>query len=137
MTTPTLREREREGLRMTTTDRVYFAEHVARDEESERLRNLQLAFDPLTTKRIEAIGIEKGWKCLEVGAGQGSMAAWMADRVGMAGQVVAADIDLRLLGHLERRENVEVRECNILTGHVEKNFYDLAHTRFVLMHLTD
>jgi len=122
---------------MSTKERAYFAEHVERDVESERLRNLQLSADPLTVRRLEAIGVAAGWRCLEVGAGQGSMAAWMAQRVGADGQVVAADIDLRLLGHLEKLSNVEVRQCDILTSEIEEDYYDLAHTRFVLMHLSD
>lgn len=122
---------------MTTTGHAYFASHVERSEESERLRNLQLAFDPLTIRRLEAVGVAPGWRCLEVGAGQGSMASWMADRVGPAGRVVAADIDLRLLGHLEGLPNVEVRECDICVGGIEQESFDLAHSRFVLMHLAD
>jgi len=122
---------------MATTERTYFAEHVARDEESERLRNLQLVFDPLTTRRLGMIGVAPGWRCLEVGAGQGSIAAWMAHRVGPDGRVVAADVDVRLLGHLQELPNVEVRECDILNCDLEEDFYDLAHTRFVLMHLAD
>ena len=122
---------------MTTKDRVYFAEHVARDEESERLRNLQLSADPLTTRRLERVGVAEGWRCLEVGAGQGSIAAWMAERVGPGGRVDAIDIDLRLLGPLAELPNVDVRECDVLTGELPENHYDLAHTRFVLMHLSE
>ena len=42
-----------------------------------------------------------GWRCLEIGAGRGSMATWLAERVGPAGQVVATDIDTRYLERLD------------------------------------
>jgi 2-polyprenyl-3-methyl-5-hydroxy-6-metoxy-1,4-benzoquinol methylase len=33
--------------------------------------------------------VQPGWRCLEVGAGRGAMAVWLAERVGESGQVVA------------------------------------------------
>lgn len=37
--------------------------------ELNRLRLLETIFDPGTTRHLETIGVAKGWKCLEVGAG--------------------------------------------------------------------
>ena len=36
----------------------------------------------------------RGWRCLEVAAGTGSVAAWLADQVGPEGEVFATDVDL-------------------------------------------
>jgi hypothetical protein len=52
------------------------------DSESTRLRNIQQASDSFTIKHLEAIGIGQGWRCLEIGAGGGSIAGWLGDRVG-------------------------------------------------------
>src|SRR5262249_20305982 len=45
--------------------------------------------------------VRPGWRCLEVGAGRGSMAVWLAEQVGANGHVVATDIDVTYLGRLD------------------------------------
>jgi ubiquinone/menaquinone biosynthesis C-methylase UbiE len=116
----------------------YFAHNVARDFESERLLNLQAALDPLSTQRLERVGVGPGWRCLEVGAGRGSIARWLAEHVAPRGQVVATDMDLRLLEHLDgQRRYIEVRKHDIVTDDLETNAFDVAHCRLVLMHVSD
>jgi SAM-dependent methyltransferase len=73
---------------------------------------------------------------LEVGAGAGSVACRLADLVGAAGKVVAADIDPRFLSDMHL-PNVEVRLCDITEDSVESGHYDLVHSRLLLMHLGD
>src|SRR5262245_11804479 len=63
--------------------------------EGERLSLLEQIFDPASRRRRDLV--QPGWRCLEVGAGRGSMAAWLADRVGESGQVVATDVDVTYL----------------------------------------
>ena len=48
--------------------------------------------DPFTRGRLSDLCDLRGRKVLEVGAGAGSMAIWLRDAVGPAGQVVATDI---------------------------------------------
>jgi ubiquinone/menaquinone biosynthesis C-methylase UbiE len=38
--------------------------------------------------------VRPGWRCLELGCGNGSIAQALAERVAPAGHVVASDIDL-------------------------------------------
>jgi SAM-dependent methyltransferase len=103
--------------------------------ESRRLSLLEATRDPATVRRLEALGVERGWRCLEVGAGHGSIARWLADKVGPDGSVVALDIDTRFLTELP--PNVEVRVLDIRETGVEPGVYDLAHCRALLMHLPD
>ena len=56
-----------------------------------------------------------GWRCAELGAGAGSMARWMADRVGESGSVTAIDRDTSLLKELGTRRNVTVVEDDLMT----------------------
>ena len=55
--------------------------------EDRRLGLLEEIFDPVSRRRRS--GVQAGWRCLEVGAGRGSMAVWLAERVGPRGGVVA------------------------------------------------
>jgi SAM-dependent methyltransferase len=77
-----------------------------------------------------------GWRCLDVGAGDGSVAHWLAAQVGSEGRVTATDLNPRLLiGHGLR--NLEVRRHDILADDLEPAHYDLVHCRAVLMHVPD
>ena len=51
---------------------------------------------PLVMNRV-APRVFEGARCLEVGAGSGSMALWMAARVGETGHVLATDINPRFV----------------------------------------
>lgn len=68
--------------------------------EPERLRALENACDPQTTAVLNRLGVGPGWRCLEVGAGAGSIAAWLADTVTPGGAVHAVDLDTTLLDQL-------------------------------------
>lgn len=103
--------------------------------ERERLDLLAQWQDPLTIARLEAIGVGQDWDCLEAGAGTGSVARWLRDRVGPTGSVVAADIDTRFLDDLPA--DVDVRRFDLRTDHFPSASFDLIHVRFVLAHLDD
>lgn len=104
--------------------------------ELERLRMLEAINDPATLRRLDEIGLDEGWRCLEVGAGGGSVARTMAQRVGATGRVVAADMDPRFLLDLEI-ENLDVVQHDITHGPVDPGHFDLAHCRAVLTHVHD
>ena len=104
--------------------------------ERERLVHLAATLDPGTQRRMRALGIGPGWRCLEIGAAEGSMTRWMAEQVGASGRVVAADIDLRFLADL-RLPNVEVRELDVRSAPLEEAAFDLAYCRTLLLHLPD
>lgn len=91
--------------------------------------------DPYTLRHFEQTGVRAGWRCLEVGAGAGSVARWLAGEVGGDGAVVAADINPRFLTELPA--NVEVRQHDIISDELEAGAYDLVHSRFLLLHLPD
>ena len=59
-----------------------------------RLSMLETCQDPTSFRCAAALGVRPGWKCLDAGAGGGSFARWLADRVGAGGGVVAADLDV-------------------------------------------
>jgi tRNA A58 N-methylase Trm61 len=79
----------------------------------------------VTIRHLETIGVAEGRRCLEVGAGSGSIAQWLSDRVGPTGKVVATDINLRFLNQINV-PNVEIRRHDILKDELERNHYDRA-----------
>jgi SAM-dependent methyltransferase len=119
------------------TERTYFAADVDGAVELDRLQDLEAANDPATIRRLEDIGVTHGWRCLEVGAGAGSIARWLSDRVGPTGLVVAADMDPRFLGPLSDVANVEIRRLDITCDPLDDGLFDLVHCRMLLMHLDD
>jgi SAM-dependent methyltransferase len=105
-------------------------------QERERLCALEDLFDTASTRRLASLGVQEGWRCLEVGAGAGSMARWLAERVGGDGAVLATDLDTRFLdGH--GIANLTVRQHNILTDPLDEGAFDLAHARAVLEHIPE
>ncbi len=103
-------------------------------EAKTRFEALSSIFDPGTTRRLHALGVDSGWHCLEVGAGHGSIAKWLGGRVGLGGRVVASDIDTRFLANLNSA-NLDIVEHNIETDALPERAFDLVHARLVLMHL--
>ena len=106
------------------------------EHERERLAVLQRGGDPFTIDCLTAIGVGPGWRCLEIGAGAGSMARWLCDRVGPGGNVVATDLETGFLGELSA-PNLEVRQHDIRSDPLEENAFDLVFARKVLEHLPE
>lgn len=105
------------------------------DREQERLQALARLLDPQSIEAIGACGITSDWHCLEVGAGSGSLSAWMAEQVGADGRVMSLDIDLRF--HREVPDNVIVRQADIVSDKIPTEHFDVVHARAVLQHLGD
>lgn len=111
----------------------YFFDQAAVQERA-RLEGLSASFDPVTFRHLTAVGVGPGWRCLEVGAGAGSVARWLSTAVGPSGRVVATDLDVRFLDGLG--DNVEVVRHDITCDPIEQGAFDLVHARAVLEHLT-
>lgn len=99
-----------------------------------RLDLLEQCHDPSSFGHAESLGVGPGWRCLDAGAGGGSFARWLAERVGPTGTVVAADLDLTLLGDLDA-PNIEVRQVDLVSDELPRQEFDFVHTRLVLLHI--
>ena len=103
--------------------------------EDERLSLLETIFDPASRRRRSMV--QPGWRCLKIGAGRGSMAVWVAQRVGEKGHVVATDNDVTYLERLNL-PNLEVRRHNILEDPIETlslGSFNMVSLRLVLFWL--
>jgi SAM-dependent methyltransferase len=106
-------------------------------EADDRFGALGALFDPVTFRHLDRLDVREGWRCLEVGAGGGSVARWLATRVGESGHVLATDLDPRWLERSAPPANVEVRQHSIGDDPLPESHFDLAHERLVLMHLPE
>jgi len=107
----------------------------AAEQTGQRFASLEACYDPVTIRQLQAIGVAHGWSCLEVGAGNGSIARRLTELAAPDGYVVATDIDPRWIdaGH----SNIELRRHDIAADELERDTFDLAHARLVLSHLPD
>src|SRR5882724_6969567 len=104
--------------------------------EKKRLALMSQLLDPMHQRHIESLGISHEARVLEVGCGNASMSAWMAEHIAPEGQIVALDLDLSLVDNV-RAPSVEFRQGDIVTGPVDPGGFDLVTARAVLHHVAD
>jgi SAM-dependent methyltransferase len=114
----------------------YTYEH-AWEMERVRLAGLETALDTGTREYLTRLGVGPGTRCLEVGAGGGSVALWLAERVAPGGVVVATDLETDFL-ESEALEfpTLEVLRHDITTEQLPTGF-DLVHARWLVEWLPD
>ncbi|WP_433259850.1 class I SAM-dependent methyltransferase [Actinosynnema sp. CS-041913] len=115
---------------MTASGTGYvFADHGS--HATEQFRCLSAAYDAFTFARLAHTGVREGWRCLEVGAGGGSVAHWLARR---SGSVLATDLRPE---HIPPAPGLTVERHDIVRDPLPENGFDLIHARLVLAHLPE
>jgi SAM-dependent methyltransferase len=122
-------------MSMRDANSAYALDNASR-EALDRFPALSDAFDAGTQRHLTAVGVSAGWRCLEVGGGGGSIARWLAERVGPTGHVLVTDIDPRHLRFPDLPE-VEVRVHDIAADPLPAASFDLVHARLVLVHVAE
>ncbi|MEE1836268.1 class I SAM-dependent methyltransferase [Streptomyces sp. SP17KL33] len=115
-----------------------YGEAVFRPEqvgEGERIDFGALAYDDITLSRLRELGVGPGWRCLDVGAGTGTVSRRLLEEAGVT-SVLAVDRDVRFL---EARPvpGLDVLEADISAPSFAPGRFRLVHARFVLMHLPE
>jgi ubiquinone/menaquinone biosynthesis C-methylase UbiE len=113
-----------------------YALNTATDLGRRQLDHLQELLDPYSQECLSRAGVRPGLRCLDIGAGGGSITRWLADRVGPDGKVVAVDLDTDWLDDLRDHPCVEVYRHDINEGPPVDGPFDIIHVRLVLMHLS-
>lgn len=103
------------------------------DPGQQQVNALAAMLDGTTTELFDNIGVQSGWHCLDLGAGNGSIARWLARRVGPTGSVTAVDVDTT---YLEPGPDIDVYQHDINDGLPSAGPFDLIHARLLLMHLS-
>jgi SAM-dependent methyltransferase len=92
-------------------------------QERERLAAIENIWDATSIRYFEALG-----------AGGGSLAERLCERVGATGQVIATDLDTRFLEAIDV-PNLEVLRHDISADGLPAGTFDLVHCRLLLEHL--
>jgi ubiquinone/menaquinone biosynthesis C-methylase UbiE len=115
---------------------------AASTAEERRLAAMAEVSDGWTQLVLRRLGVQRGWRCWEVGAGSGTVAVWLAEEVfdpsleGGQVQVLATDVDMRFLERLGR-PGLETMRHDVVTDRPPATGFDLVHARFVLEHLPE
>jgi SAM-dependent methyltransferase len=127
MPTTTCRARPQNEV-MTT---YAFGDNALVDQQ---MRTISETFDEVTTRILERTGPRPGHHCLEIGAGNGSVARILARLTGPGGHVLATDATI---DHLTMADGVHVLRHDITRDPLPESTFDLVHARLVVMHLPD
>lgn len=118
----------------TTADTEHQGFDNASPEAPEQLSLLSEILDGETFEVLGQIGITEGWRCWDIGSGGGSVARWLAGRVGDSGQVVASDLEPK---YVPRHPRIRTISQDITADIWPEPAFDLIHARLVLMHVPD
>ena len=108
----------------------------ASGETPMRFAGLEGLWDESTIRYLSNVGVGVGWTCWEVGAGGGSIARWLAERVAPTGTVLATDLDLARLP-TDTVSNLTFVRHDVVHDPIPTAEYDLVHARLVLVHLPE
>ena len=103
-------------------------------EERRRHEGMARLWDAGTFELLERLGVGAGWRCVEIGAGAGSVSRWLAARVGAQGHVLATDLDPRLLEGIDE-PNLDVRALDVLADELPAAGFDLVYARLLVEHV--
>jgi ubiquinone/menaquinone biosynthesis C-methylase UbiE len=120
---------------VTTSVESGRSEYAFKNEDAaavDRHDLLSETLNEVTFPRLSSLGDLAGKRCLEVGAGAGSVARWMVDQVGPTGRVLATDLDPR---YLRSDQGYEVLRHDLITEPVPEGPWDVIHARLVLVHI--
>jgi SAM-dependent methyltransferase len=119
----------------TAREQTYMFDQT-HERERHRLELFELVRDPASVRRLDRTGVGPDWRCLELGAGHGSIARWLARRTEPDGSVLAIDLEPGQLDDTDE-PNLEVRRADLLDIELPARAFDLIHARAVLEHLPD
>ena len=116
------------------TENRYVFDNAVTAETGMRFSGLEATFDPATIGVPDRCRRDRRMGVLEIGAGGGSIASWLAEQVGPTGSVLATDIDPRFIPASELA-HLEVVRHDVTADAIPEARYDLIHARLVLSHL--
>lgn len=106
------------------------------ETERQRLDALAALLDPFTFHQLKQIGIEPGWRCLEIGAGTATVSQWMAEQLGGEGEVLCTDLQTDFIANIDH-PLIRVEKLDVTQPPPELEPFDLVVVRAVHHHIPD
>jgi branched-subunit amino acid ABC-type transport system permease component/precorrin-6B methylase 2 len=103
----------------------------ATPEAARQVRLLAAILDPHTQDVLLNLDLDPAWTALELGAGAGTIAHFLAYEAGL-GSVVAIDANPQ---HIESDERITVRREDVVNADLGDSRFGLIHARLLFMHL--
>ena len=109
--------------------------------DADRLARQARVMASATASFLTRVGLETGWRCLDVGCGDGQVTIQLARSVGPSGRTVGIDVDQDALAIGREAAQQAGVEAEFVRGDAteppEREAFDLAYARLVLSHLPD
>ncbi len=105
--------------------------------EIERLQKWGRFWEPEAEAMLDRIGVQPGWRCLDLGCGPMGIVAALSRRAGPTGRVVAADINpkqlaaARELTEMQGLTNIEFVQADAFKTGLPRESFELVHVRFM------
>ncbi len=106
--------------------------------ELERLEFQHNVWKKVTDNFFCKMNIQKGWKCLDVGAGPGFVSMELRELVGESGEVTALEPSELYLNYFKEQckknkwDNIKFIQGNFEDSNREDEYYDLIYMRWVI-----
>lgn len=104
--------------------------------EYQRLDLMSKILDPRTRASLSVLGVGKGWNCLELGGGNGSMTEWLCKMAGTLGSVTSIEANPKLI-ELIPAQNLIVRQADVRTTEFPADAFDLVMCRALLHQIAE
>ena len=105
--------------------------------EAERLRLMSTILDPSSRGHLATLPVQSDWRCLEIGAGNGSLSQWLAGRLRPPRKVRATDIATDDLMAGIESPTLDVAQLDVVADGLPSKAYDLVLIRALLHHLPE
>src|SRR4051812_14686357 len=110
--------------------------------ERDRLLRQAEQYEPPTNWLLDQIGVQPGWRAVDIGCGPIGILNLLSQRVGPRGKVVGLEREPRFVemarAEIAKRDlgNVTVVQADGLNTGLEKSSFDLVHERLVLINVS-
>jgi SAM-dependent methyltransferase len=110
--------------------------------ERDRLLSQAEQYEPRANWLLDQIGIQPGWRAVDIGCGPIGILNLLSQRVGPGGKVVGLEREPRFVemarAEIAKRgfDNVTLVQADGLDTGLEKSFFDLVHERLVLINVS-
>lgn len=103
--------------------------------EQRRLKLLEQLQDPETRRILDELIVDPSMRCLELGAGSGSIARWLAARC-PTGEIVATDVNIQFIDQ-SGYTNLKVLRHDVVRDDFPPASFDLIHARALTVNLPE